>query len=83
MVITVFHYRYMNHLRDMNHIFISCQNLDQRQTLIFYSLLAEVSALYSLVATMEPSPTHPKPETMFSLEKSPDTQDIEEGTVHQ
>ncbi|TXC10514.1 hypothetical protein FocTR4_00006095 [Fusarium oxysporum f. sp. cubense] len=32
---------------------------------------------------MEPSPTHPKPETLFSLEKSPDTQDIEEGTVHQ
>ncbi|KAL9571029.1 hypothetical protein ACKAV7_005366 [Fusarium commune] len=32
---------------------------------------------------MEPSPTHPKPDTLFSLEKSPDTQDIEEGTVHQ
>ncbi|KAL5627190.1 hypothetical protein FOBRF1_001533 [Fusarium oxysporum] len=32
---------------------------------------------------MEPSPTHPKPETLFSLEKSADTQDIEEGTVHQ
>ncbi|KNA98233.1 hypothetical protein FOXG_02631 [Fusarium oxysporum f. sp. lycopersici 4287] len=32
---------------------------------------------------MEPSPTHPKPETLFSLEKFPDTQDIEEGTVHQ
>ncbi|KAF5585416.1 major facilitator superfamily transporter [Fusarium subglutinans] len=32
---------------------------------------------------MEPSPTRSKPEVPFSLEKSPDTQDIEEGTVHQ
>ncbi|KAF4446095.1 putative MFS transporter [Fusarium austroafricanum] len=32
---------------------------------------------------MEQSPTPPKPETLFCLEKSPDTQDIEEGTVHQ
>ncbi|EXA33440.1 hypothetical protein FOVG_15503 [Fusarium oxysporum f. sp. pisi HDV247] len=32
---------------------------------------------------MEPSPKHSKPETLFSLEKSPGTQDIEEGTVHQ
>ncbi|KAF5240642.1 hypothetical protein FANTH_9446 [Fusarium anthophilum] len=32
---------------------------------------------------MEPSPTSSKPEAPFSLEKSPDTQDIEEGTVHQ
>ncbi|KAG5746220.1 hypothetical protein H9Q70_011096 [Fusarium xylarioides] len=32
---------------------------------------------------MEPSPTRPKSEAPFSLEKSSDTQDIEEGTVHQ
>ncbi|KAF5981659.1 major facilitator superfamily transporter [Fusarium coicis] len=32
---------------------------------------------------MKPSPTRSKPEAPFSLEKSPDTQDIEEGTVHQ
>ncbi|KAF5633157.1 major facilitator superfamily transporter [Fusarium tjaetaba] len=32
---------------------------------------------------MEPSPPRPKSETPFSLEKSSDTQDIEEGTVHQ
>ncbi|KAF4416428.1 MFS transporter [Fusarium acutatum] len=32
---------------------------------------------------MEPSPTRPKSEAAFCLEKSPDTQDIEEGTVHQ
>ncbi|KLO89333.1 putative MFS transporter [Fusarium fujikuroi] len=32
---------------------------------------------------MEPSPTYPKSEAPFSLDKSSDTQDIEEGTVHQ
>ncbi|KAF5600859.1 major facilitator superfamily transporter [Fusarium pseudoanthophilum] len=32
---------------------------------------------------MQPSPTRTKSEAPFSLEKSSDTQDIEEGTVHQ
>ncbi|KAI7759646.1 hypothetical protein LZL87_014154 [Fusarium oxysporum] len=32
---------------------------------------------------MDPSTTNPKSEAPFSIEESPDTQDIKEGTVHQ